>query len=54
MAGEVQIAEDVAADRMDAEEGGLLPAGFDRDERAAPFPAGRVRTGAASPKMKTD
>ena len=49
MAGEVEIAEDVAADRMDAEEGSLLGVpirgGFDGDERAASLPAGRVAAG---------
>jgi hypothetical protein len=49
MAGEVEIAEDVAADRMDAEEGDLIGVpirgGFDGDERTAPFPAGRVAAG---------
>ncbi len=49
MAGEVQIAEDVAADRMDAEEGGpigvRIRGGFDGDERAASLAAGRVAAG---------
>src|SRR5436305_14496643 len=49
MSGEVQIAEDVAADRMDTEEGSLIGVpirgGFDGDERAAALPAGRVAAG---------